>query len=168
MTTVAASYNAKCEFVETRTLAEDLATDPVFTHTLNHSGTMNASSAVVVSECWSDTVALSSGTATIDLTALTRGNGGATAVNMSGLKVQIFKFENVSTNTAAITITDGASNGYNIFGDASGQVTLGIGCVLQVVCPTAEYLPDVAAGAKDIDLSSSDQDATINVMLAAG
>jgi len=111
---------------------------------------------------------LSSGTATIDLTALTRGNGGATAVNMSGLKVQIFKFENVSTNTAAITITDGASNGYNIFGDASGQVTLGIGCVLQVVCPTAEYLPDVAAGAKDIDLSSSDQDATINVMLAAG
>ena len=112
-----------------------------------------------------DSVDLAGGTLTLDLTALV-GAAGA-AVDFTGLKVQVAKFRNVSTNTGTLVITVGAANGYNIFGDADGSVTLGIGAEILMYCP--DTLDAVAAADLGIDITSAaDADATLEYMLVAG
>ena len=71
-----------------------------------------------------------------------------------------------SANTDPITVKPAAANGYNLFGDASGQVTLGPGDVLAV--KYNDTLPDVAAGAKDITITSADAVAKYKIILGAG
>jgi len=94
--------------------------------------------------------ALVAGAGTIDLTALV-GTNGAT-VDGSGLKVQAIKLSNPSTNANVITATFGAGNPYNLAGAAWSVALL----------PGQEFLfygndatPDIAAGAKDIDLAGT-------------
>lgn len=94
--------------------------------------------------------AMSAGAGTIDLAALT-GTNGATVVG-TGLKVQAFSFKNPTTNTGAITIEAGASNGYDIFG-ASGLVVLPVGAMVAMYVP--EGTADIAGGDKDIDISGT-------------
>jgi hypothetical protein len=98
-------------------------------------------------------LALSGGAASIDLTALPH-NGGT--VDGTGLKVQAALFRNPAAN-AAMTVKDGASNGYNIFGDSSGQVTIPGHATKAsaVMLFFPEGLPDVAAGAKTIDVTGT-------------
>lgn len=74
-------------------------------------------------------VALSGGTATIDLTALVGTND--IAVDGSGLKVQSLKFINKTGNAAVMSIGEGAANGYDGFGSlffielpVDGEVTV--------------------------------------------
>ena len=66
------------------------------------------------------TVTLSSGSATIDMTSLSLN--GAT-VNLNALKPRWVLFNNPSTNSNNITIAKGASNGYDGLG-ASFSITL--------------------------------------------
>lgn len=89
--------------------------------------------------------ALTAGAATIDLTALT-GTNGAT-VNGTGLKVQVLRVKNLGAND--LTISTGASNGYNFGGSA--VIKPGALFMIYVV----DGLPDVAAGAKNIDLAGT-------------
>lgn len=63
--------------------------------------------------------ALSSGSGSIDLRALTGLNGAA--VDLNGLKPRAVLFENPSTNANPITIAKGASNGYTGFGSAYSE-----------------------------------------------
>ena len=65
--------------------------------------------------------ALSSGTGSLDLTALTGLNG--VAVSLDGLKPRAILFENPIANANPITIAKGASNGYTGIG-ASATITL--------------------------------------------
>ena len=152
---------------DTLAAALDLASNPVITHelTVADRSTLNASSTPAVTAAWSDTVALSGGSATIDLSSLSLG-ATLTALDLTGLKVQGFVFQSKAANTDTVTIVDGASNGYNLFGDSSGQVTLSPGGAVSFYAP--EDLPDVGSGAKTIDLSSSDLDAQVDVILIAG
>lgn len=127
--------------------------------------TYDANSTVPATKVASESsVDLSAGAATIDLTALTNGFGDA--LDGSGLKVQLFIFVAASDNTGAITITDGASNGYNLFGDASGQVTVPVGGTL--VWEADDALDDIAAGDAEIDLASGDADATYSYIIVMG
>ncbi len=162
---VSAKYNLLLEVNETLTLSEDQSTDPTLLHTIaGGSGTLNATSTVPATKPWSDDVQLSGGAVTLDLTALARPV--LANVDFTGLKVQLFKAKADATNTSAVKIDVGATNGYNIFGAATSEVDLfpGDQCLFQFT----DQLPDVGSGAKDIDLSSSDVDAKIIFELVAG
>ena len=113
---------------------------------------------------------LAAGAETLDLTAIL--NQAGAAVDFTGLKVQSIFIKANAANTATIKFKTGATNGYNLFGSAGGEISLssntaktwGDECMLVF----ADTLPDVAAGAKTIDVSSSDVDAKYDITLVAG
>ena len=94
--------------------------------------------------------ALSTGTATVDLTSLTGSLGEA--VTLTGLKVQAVIFKNPSTNANSISIAEGASNGYELLGNAF-SITLPPGSQVCVYIP--EGAPDVGSSAKTWDLAGT-------------
>jgi hypothetical protein len=96
------------------------------------------------------TKTLSAGAGTIDLTSLTGTNGRS--ITLSGLKVQVMKFLNVSTNGTNMVVGKGASNG---FGLGSGGTTWSM-----VIPPGCEFTwygnegtPDVSGSVKTIDIT---------------
>jgi len=125
--------------------------DKTVTHDgFNTSKTLNASSTPAVHKVACFEQALTAGSATIDLTALT-GTNGAT-VDGTGQKVQVFKAKAPATNANPITIGEGAANGYELAGNAWKMI-------LQ---PGQEFLfygdgdtPAIGAAAKDIDLAGT-------------
>jgi hypothetical protein len=94
--------------------------------------------------------ALAAGVGTIDLTALPGTNG--TTVDGTGLKVQAVKFRNPSSNANNITITVGASNGYQLHG-AGWSITLRPG--ESYLWEGVDAAPDVGGSAKNIDLAGT-------------
>lgn len=163
---VTATLELKLSALETPALGLDLASDPRIQHTSGADRlTLSATTTPAVTQVWSDQVQLSTGAATIDLASLSRGSV-LSALNLTGLKVQAILLEAPSTNSAALVVAVGASNPYDIFGAAGGTVTLPAGAKMLWYAP--EGIEDVASGAKEIDLSSSDQDALLNVCLIAG
>lgn len=106
--------------------------------------------------------ALSGGSATIDLTSLTDSEGNA--LDLTGLKCQAARFRNPSTNTGAITITEGAVNGFAL-GGASFSWILQPG---QAITIDGANVTD-AVGASDlaIDLAGTGSEA-LEVSLAFG
>lgn len=107
--------------------------------------------------------ALAAGVGTIDLTALVGTNG--VTVDGSGLRVQFAKFRNKSTSTSAILIKFGAANPYTGFG-ATFQLSLAAGA--EVLLRTLDAGADVAAGCKNLDLSSDDVDAILECVIVLG
>ena len=161
---VSAAYALALKVAETLGLALDHATDVDAEHDFAISGTLNGTSTPPATKAFSDEGQLSGGTKTIDLTALV--GALAASVDFTGLKVQLVKIRADSANTSTITVKDGATNGYNLFGDASGQITLGAKDAALLFFN--DSLPDVAAGAKDIDITSSDVDAKYDIIIVAG
>ncbi len=127
------------------------AVAPSIVHSgFNTSKTLNAGSTPPASLTASFNKPLSSGTATIDLTALVGTNGGA--VSLSGLRLQVLKVIAKSTNANPIVLTFGAANPYNLLGSA----------FVVSLLPGQEFLfygnnaaPVVGSGAKNIDLSGT-------------
>lgn len=104
--------------------------------------------------------ALSTGTATIDLTSL-EGTNGAT-VNGDGLAVQALKVNNLGDN--ALTIEPGSSNPYNLFGSSS---VLDIPAGGEILMYANGNAPSIASGsAAELDLTgtSSEESEWIIVM----
>lgn len=122
--------------------------------------TSTASQPAVTKMVWFDQ-ALSGGAATIDLTSLT-GTNGAT-VTFSGLKVCVAKFKNPSGN-GAMTVKFGVANPYNLLG---ASWTLIIPADSEITVYSNEGAPDVAGGAKDIDIAGTGTE-TLEVQLFAG
>ncbi len=106
---------------------------------------------------------LTAGAETLDLTAMANDAGGA--VDMTGLKVQAV-YIRITTATAPVVFAKGATNGYALFAASSGQIGLAAG--EDVLLRFNESRPDVAAGAKTIDVSSADADAEYEIYLVAG
>lgn len=124
------------------------SSDNTLTYTgLNSSSTINSGTTVPATKHATYEVTLSSGTATIDLTALT-GAAGAT-VTGSGLKVQAVIFKNKATNANVISIADGASNGYQLFGNG-WLIELPVGAF--VMGSLNDAAPDIGGSAKTIDV----------------
>lgn len=119
----------------------------------NQSQSLGASSTPAVTKIAFFDQALTAGAATIDLTALAHNAG---VVDGSGLKVQGMLFVNPAGNSA-VTITDGASNGYNLFGDASGQVTVPAHATVDsfLLFFFPEGLQDIGGSDKTIDLAGT-------------
>lgn len=160
-------FDLKCKVTETIPLGLDGVTDQAFVAQIatdTSSGTKTPSSQVPCTTRWEDTLSLSGGTYTIDLTALASGN--LPTKDLTGLKVQFFKFRNRSGN-ANMTIADGAANGYHIFGDASGQITLPPGMEVLLAATAAEGLPDVSGTAKNITITGTGAQ-SFDVQIVAG
>lgn len=117
---------------------------------LNSSGTYTGASNYPCTKVAAYEKAMSAGAATIDLTALV--GIANSAVSGSGLKVQFVKFKNKATNANAITIGEGASNGYELFGNA-WSIILQPG--QEILACLAEQAPDIGSGAKNIDIAGT-------------
>lgn len=127
------------------------STKKVVTHdSRNKTSVLNADSTPPATKCAVQSKALSAGTATIDLTAVAGTEGN---VDFSGLKLQVIKLRNPSTNANKITVTKGASNGYGLTGGDSWTIPLAPGD--EVMLMGNETWPDVAGGAKTIDLTGT-------------
>jgi hypothetical protein len=97
-------------------------------------------------------VTMTAGAATIDLRALVGAAGSA--VDGNGLKVQAVKFINKTGNANAITIEEGASNGYALFG-AGFTVTLP-NAGSWIMAYLKDGSADISATDKTIDISGTD------------
>lgn len=162
---VVVTYQSKVTVVETLTtnLPFASANDKTVTHNgMDTSATLNSGSTPPATLIAAFQKALVAGVATIDLTALTGTNGAV--VNFTGLKVQIAKFANPITNANPIVITFGAANPY-LLGGAGFKHTLNPGD--EVTYSNRDTAPDVAGGAKNIDISGTGTQA-LNVELVAG
>lgn len=108
---------------------------------------------------------MSSGTATIDLTAMANDSDGAT-VDFSGLKVCCLTLTNPSSNANAITIAEGASNGFELnSGGTAWTVTLDPGDSVQFLLN--ESTPDVSGTKKTIDITGTGSQ-VLNIGVTAG
>jgi len=94
--------------------------------------------------------ALAAGAATIDLTALDGFNDKA--VNGTGLRVQLLRVKNPTTNANPITVAKGVSNGYDGFG-AAFSVTLQPGAEMTFL--TNDAGGDIGSGNKTLDLTGT-------------
>lgn len=111
------------------------------------------------------TVALSGGAKTLSLVALTGLGANGADVTFSGLKVQAIFMENPSTNANSISITKGASEGYQ-FSSTDGKLTLQPGQV--VLLYGYDATPDVAGGsAHNLDFAGTGVQ-PFNIILVAG
>ena len=163
---VALTYASTMTVVETFSAAQAPAAaagSNTITHALfNGSQSLNAGTTVPVSAVAAFNKPLVAGAATIDLTVLPQTGGGTFSGN--GLYVRAIKFIADAANANPITIKFGAANPYNLFG-ASWQIILSAG--MEFLAFLVSGAPQIAAGAKNIDLSGTGvQD--VNVIIVLG
>lgn len=117
---------------------------------------------------WGDLVSLSGGAVTLDLTSLDQGNLSPN-VDLTGLKVRLIKIAGGKNNSAKLVFKKGVTNGYPLFGEEgadSGMLVMNKDEVDMKLF--RDSLPDVASGAKTIDVTSTDLDANFEIIIAAG
>ena len=158
-----------CQYNSTVTVKQTLDTgisssagDRTLIHdNINTSAVLNASSTIPVTKMIWVNQALTAGAKTLDLTSLTGTNGAS--VDFTGLKVQVAKLKN-PTGNAAMTIKFGAANPYNLLG---ASWTLIILAGQEITVYGNDATPDVAGGAKDIDIAGTGSE-IIEIQLVAG
>lgn len=167
--TVEVTYSQQLKVKETIDLNMPFASDVTTTHEIAATnGSLNAQSTPPATKVSSGTKTLSAGAATIDLTAAPGAtiNGNATTVDCSGLKVQHIKFVASEENTGRVLVAPHGTNGYNLFGAASCQVSLGPG--ESVDLNWKDTLADVDSTHKVINLTSAQATAAIDFIIVAG
>ena len=160
-----AKYILLLDVEESLSMGLDLATNPDIKHTIPGGfGNLTATTTVPATKVISDTRSLTAGADTIDLTSM--GGPYNTTVTFAGLKVQLLKIKSDATNGAVLVVEKGATNGYELFGDTSGQIAVPPGG--EALFFFNDGLADVSGGAKTIDFSSIDTNATYSIILVAG
>jgi len=96
------------------------------------------------------TQAMTAGALTIDLTALTNSEGATIA--STGKKVRAIFMVPTSTNTAAITLTEGAANGYELGGNTWKLALTDEQFAFIYLGADA---PDISASVKNIDVTGT-------------
>ena len=130
---------------------------PVVRHdSFKTDATLNADTTPDATAVVSMVVTLTAGAATVNLAALpgSQGTFDATGLKIRSLWVKNLK-EDGTANTGAVTITPGASNGYNVFGSASGLVTLELGDTHHWTCNSSQT---IASGDRTIDFAGTGTD----------
>jgi hypothetical protein len=140
---------------------DDISGTPVVIHGGfdTSTGLLTGSTTPDVTAAAYETVTLSGGAATVDLTALTL-NGDA--VSLSGLKPRAIRFKNTGANN--MTIAKGASNGYDGLG-GSFSVTLEPGQAVMFDLGSAGNA--VGGTNKTLDVSGTGTD-TLQLSAVAG
>lgn len=140
------------------------AIDSIVQHQGIQTDSLTASTTVPVTTVVDVTHTLSGGALTVDLTSLTGTNGSS--VTASGLKLQYMYIECPSTNTDAVTFTQGAVNGYSIDSAAAAwliPVQPGGWAMIYAV----NLAQDVGASDLGIDLAGTGSE-TANVIYVFG
>ena len=143
--------------VESKVSVTELLTDvylnsnsSVLHNGMNTTLSLNAGTSVPVTKVASFQLTLSSGTGTIDFRALPSTNGAL--LDGNGLKVQVMKLRNKSTNANSITVVPGATNGIDLFGASSRIVLLpGQECLMTL----NDAAPDISATDKTLDVTGT-------------
>lgn len=140
-------------------------TNTLVVNGLNENITLNATSTPPVSKHAEFQQALTSGSATIDLTSLP-GLTVDETVTFSGLKLQIMKIRNKSTNANKIVVAQGGSNPYLIDGaTTTWSIPLAPGQSVLMLLNGAGST--VGSGAKTIALTGTGSQ-VLEVELVAG
>ena len=149
---------------EVLALARDFAADPLTVRKLIPSIPLLLDSTTTppVTTVWTDNVALSAGAATLDLELLLKDD--LPSAIFTGLKVQVLVVSCPQVNTGAITMTPGASNGYDL-GGASMSVAVNPGDTL--VFFFLDTAPDVAAADSELDFAGTGSE-TFDILMVAG
>lgn len=153
---VSVTYEAKCKVVETVADTFVSSTDNTVTFNnaandgINKTATLNSGSTPPATKHAGGELTLTAGAGTLDLRALTGLAGGA--IDGNGLKVQVAKFRNKSTNANLMTISEGAANGYSLLGSAW---TLDLQPGQEITLFGNDATPDVAGTDKDIDIAGT-------------
>ncbi len=113
---------------------------------------LNAGTSPAATKDCAFTQALSSGTYTIDLTALP-GHSADEVITFDGLKGQYLKMTNPSTNANKITFTQGASTAFRLDGATSWTVTLAPG--QSVLFNLANATETISSSHKNIDVTGT-------------
>jgi hypothetical protein len=108
------------------------------------------------------TWALSDGSATKSLLAQT--DAGGNTIASTGKTVRYFKFKATSTNTQAVVLGEGASNGYELLGDG-WSIALSAGHWIDGYL--IDDAPSIGASATNIDLSGTGSE-SVEVLLIFG
>ncbi len=151
--------------VETPVLGLDKASDPQLVHaiTLPIPSILSGVTTPPATQTFSDRLQLVAGALTLDLQALPQGNIEP-PIDLLGLKIQILQFTSPETNLADITISPGASDGYEL-GGSGMSVTLGPGDTILFLFN--DNAPDVAAADSEIDFAGSLID-DVDILIVAG
>lgn len=150
------------ETIETNAPAISAVDNTITQNGFNTTAVLNAGSVQPATDDAFFNKALSSGAATIDLTALTGTNNRV--VDGTGLKVQFAKFINPATNANQMTLTFGASNPYLLMG-AAWKIILQPG--QEFAFRGYDATPDVGSGAKNIDIAGTGSQA-LQVAIVVG
>lgn len=155
------SVNIQINVTETLDLGTNAATNPNINYGINSNASSYSSTTTpAASKVWGGTVTLTAGAATLDLTALTRSP--LATVTLSGLKILAVHIKATSTNTSAVTVVPGASNGYT---------AMGLGVSLLPGAEAAYHNPSAGVAVdgthKTLDLASADTDASVEVVIWA-
>lgn len=136
------------QITETLSNVDGASNPTIYLSAFDDTYQLDASTTPPVTKCVVDVIPLVAGAYTIDLTTIQGTNG--TAQDMTGLKVQFFRFKNLGAND--MTITFGASNPYNLLGSAFVVV---VKAGQQFMFYGNDATPDVGAGAKNIDVTGT-------------
>lgn len=164
--TVSATYSAILSIRETLTdnVPAASAANRLVTHTqFNKTSTIDGDSTPEATLVASFETTLAAGVATIDLTALVGTND--IAVDGTGLRVQAMRIVAKTANTAFVSITDGAANGYDGFGTGYFQA---FNAVANALIETQDGGTDISGTNKNLDLASTDADAIVEVSILLG
>lgn len=104
----------------------DPADDTITVNQFNETVSLGGATSPAVTKQAAFSKALSTGSATIDLTSLPGVTADET-VDGTGLKVQAIKLRNPSTNANKITASKGGSNGYQLDGATTWSLPLAPG-----------------------------------------
>ena len=160
---IAATIVSQCTVVRTG-VGQYLGTDNTTTvNGMNETNELTASTSVPVTVDAAGRITLSSGSATLNLAAITFDADVGT-LDTTGLKIQYAKFRNLSTNANAITIAKGASNGYTGFGSAF-SVVIQPGGYFEYY--GNESTADVASGVRTLDITGTGAQ-VLEVQIVAG
>lgn len=145
----------------TETLATALSSAPVIVFdTLNKTNTYGSASTPAVSKDAVNSIAMTTGAVTLDLTNMAGTNG--VIVNGNSFKIQMVKFQNPSVNP--ITIKNGASNGY-LLGGVAWSITIPSGGEFQMYL--ANVSQTISGTTKNIDISGTGSD-SLNYIIVMG
>jgi len=165
--TIQASILTQCRFIETLTGTFIDPNDGTFAVTgLASSQSLNADSTPPVTKGTQFSIALSSGTGTINLASLTPPDTSLSNIDGTGLKVQSVKFSNPSTNANAISVTEGASSGHPLLGP-SFLFSLEPGQSLTFANEGVDVGTDIASGDRTWDLAGTGSQA-LDVAIVMG
>ena len=146
----------------------DLGLDKVVDPTIVHSmvipvgASLGPDSTPPVAQVWSDRIALVAGALTLDLQALVGSN--LPTVDFTGLSVVVFQFSCPETNGNLITVTPGASDGYDLLAPSMSVSLLPGDFQLLVLNGTQ---PSVAPTNAELDFAGVGTD-VIDILIAAG